>query len=48
MSSIWEMVIKHCSIIAPNSSLDSTTYHYENKKQPKQACSETDRKKIRF
>lgn len=45
MPSIWEMVIKHCSITAPNSSLDTTTQHCENKKQPKHACSEADRTK---
>lgn len=45
MPSIWEMVIKHCSITAPNSSLDTTTQHYENKKQPKHACSEAHRTK---
>lgn len=33
------------SIITPNSTLDTTTQHHENKKQPKHACSEADRRK---
>lgn len=33
------------AIIAPNSSLDTTTQHYENKNQPKHACSAADERK---
>lgn len=45
MASIWEMVIKYCTITSPNSSLDTTTPHYGNKKQPKHAWSQADRTK---